>query len=280
MVITALLSFTALSAQIKNAKTESVKIYGNCDMCKSTIEKTGNVRKVAKVVWNKDTQMATLTFDTTKTNQGEILKRIALAGYDSDQFLAPDDVYAKLHGCCKYDRVNKSKLTKTEVIEDHSSHNHIETTEMPIGKTQETDQLEAIFSSYFSLKDALVNSDGNLASAKAKELLNAINAVKMKILTEEEHAVWMKIVKDLKFDSEHIEKTKDVGHQRDHFNTLSDNMYELLKVSKQETPTYLQHCPMANEGKGANWLSKENTIKNPYFGSAMLTCGKTVETIE
>lgn len=280
MVITALLSFTALSAQIKNAKTESVKIYGNCDMCKSTIEKTGNVRKVAKVVWNKDTQMATLTFDTTKTNQGEILKRIALAGYDSDQFLAPDDVYAKLHGCCKYDRVNKSKLTKTEVIEDHSSHNHIETTEMPIGKTQETDQLEAIFSSYFSLKNALVNSDGNLASAKAKELLNAINAVKMKILTEEEHAVWMKIVKDLKFDSEHIEKTKDVGHQRDHFNTLSDNMYELLKVSKQETPTYLQHCPMANEGKGANWLSKENTIKNPYFGSAMLTCGKTVETIE
>jgi hypothetical protein len=37
---------------------------------------------------------------------------------------------------------------------------------------------------------------------------------------------------------------------------------------------------MANSGKGANWLSKENAIKNPYYGSSMLTCGKTVEIIE
>ena len=87
-------------------------------------------------------------------------------------------------------------------------------------------------------------------------------------------------MKDLKFDTEHIEETKVVGHQRDHFNTLSDNMYQLLKVSKQETPTFYQHCPMANNGKGANWLSKENAVKNPYYGSQMLTCGKTVETID
>lgn len=57
-------------------------------------------------------------------------------------------------------------------------------------------------------------------------------------------------------------------------------MYELIKVSKQEKPVYYQHCPMANKGKGANWLSKENAIKNPYYGSQMLTCGSTVETIK
>ena len=60
----------------------------------------------------------------------------------------------------------------------------------------------------------------------------------MNKLSNEEHTVWMKVMKDLIFDTEHIEETKDVGHQRDHFNTLSDNMYQLLKVSKQETPTY------------------------------------------
>lgn len=36
---------------------------------------------------------------------------------------------------------------------------------------------------------------------------------------------------------------------------------------------------MANDSKGANWLSKENNIKNPCFGSKMLSCGKVVETI-
>jgi len=57
-------------------------------------------------------------------------------------------------------------------------------------------------------------------------------------------------------------------------------MYDLIKTTKPETPVYYQHCPMANGGKGANWLSKENAVKNPYYGSQMLTCGKTVETIK
>ena len=95
MAITVLLSFTACNAQIKNAKTESVKIYGNCGMCETTIEKAGNKKKIAKVDWNKDTKMATITYDAKKTNQDAILKRIALSGYDSDKFLAPDDVYNK-----------------------------------------------------------------------------------------------------------------------------------------------------------------------------------------
>ena len=99
-------------------------------------------------------------------------------------------------------------------------------------------------------------------------------------MTTEEHTVWMKVMKDLAFDAEHIAETKDVGHQRDHFTSLSDNIYKLIKVSKQETSVYYQHCPMFNDGKGANWLSKENAIKNPYYGSSMLSCGKTTETIK
>jgi copper chaperone CopZ len=280
IAITALLSFTVVKAQIKNATSESVKIYGNCGMCKSTIEKAGNVKKVAQVDWDKNTKMAKLTYDTSKTNQAEILKRIALAGYDSDQFLAPDDVYSKLPGCCQYDRVKKSERIKTDVMEDHSSHNHDRTTEKPAEVKQDINHLKAVFENYFTLKDALVKSDGNLASVKAKELLNTLNAVQMNKLSNEEHTVWMQIMKDLVFDTEHIEKTKDVSHQRDHFITLSKNVYLLLKVSKQESPIYYQHCPMANDGKGANWLSKENEVKNPYYGSAMLSCGKTVETIK
>lgn len=276
MAITVLLSFTACNAQIKNAKTETVKIYGNCDMCKSTIEKTGNIKKVVKVDWNKDTKTAVLTYDSAKTNQDEILKRIALSGYDSDKFLAPDDVYSKLPECCQYERVNKTSAkvepSKMET-HDHSSHT-------AITEKQETNQLKAIFESYFAVKDALVKSDGNTVSVKAKDLLNAITSVKKETLTADEHTILMKVMKDLSFDAEHISDTKDVGHQRDHFMSLSKNVYELIKVSESETPVYYQHCPMANDGKGANWLSKENAIKNPYYGSQMLTCGKTVETIK
>lgn len=284
VAITFLLSFTACNAQIKNAKTESVKIYGNCGMCETTIEKAGNKKKIAKVDWNKDTKMATITYDAKKTNQDEILKRIALSGYDNETFLAPNDVYAKLPGCCQYERkaqtVVKVETPKTEVKEDHSAHNHNATIEVKQEVKQEVNQLKAVYDNYFAVKDALVKTDGNVSSAKAKELLTAITTVKMEKLDAETHMVWMKIQKDLVLDAEHISETKDASHQRDHFISLSKNMYSLLKVSKYEQPVYYQFCPMANDGKGANWLSKENAVKNPYYGSQMLTCGKVVETIK
>jgi hypothetical protein len=264
---------TSCSGQVKNAKTETVKIYGNCGMCKSTIEKAGNENKLALVEWDKNTKMAKISFDSTKTSADEILKRIALAGYDCEKFLAPDQAYNNLAGCCQYDRVKKESASIEPI-------NAAITNSEKVEAQQEAHPLKAIFDSYFTIKEALVNTDGSTASSKAKELITAISAVKMDKLNASEHTVWMKVMKDLTFDAEHIEETKDAGHQRDHFNTLSDNMYQLLKVSKiDDTPTYYQHCPMANNGKGANWLSKENEVKNPYYGSKMLSCGKTVEKI-
>ena len=271
-----LFSFSSCNAQMKNVKTETVKIYGNCEMCEKTIEGAGNVKKVAEVDWNKDSKMATITYDSTKTNQDEILKRIALAGYDSDKFLAPDDVYSKLAGCCQYERVNKTAIVSTAVIEDHSMHNQ----ENVVETKQEVNQLKTIFESYFTLKDALIKSDGKLSATLAKDLLTNINSVKMDKLSSEEHSVWMKVMSSIKSNSEKIAATTSIEKQRIVFMDLSANFYDLLKVSKQDYSIYYQNCPMYNDGKGANWLSKENAVKNPYYGSQMLTCGKTIETIK
>lgn len=104
VAITLLLSGVAATAQITNSKTEQVKIYGNCGMCKKTIEKSGNLKDIASVDWNKETKMATIIYDSTKTNQSEILKKIALAGYDSESIKAKDEDYNSLHGCCQYER--------------------------------------------------------------------------------------------------------------------------------------------------------------------------------
>ena len=103
IAITVLLS-TTMNAQTKNTKTEEVKVSGNCGMCKKTIEKAGNINDIATVVWNKETKIATVTYDESKTNKEEIAKRIALAGYDSELVKAKDEDYDNLPGCCQYDR--------------------------------------------------------------------------------------------------------------------------------------------------------------------------------
>ncbi len=274
MAIPLLLSIVVSNAQIKNAKTESVKIYGNCGMCKATIEKAGSLKNIASVDWNADTKMAVFAYDPKITTQDEILKRIALAGYDSDKFLAPDAVYSKLAGCCQYNREAKIPV-KIDAISgaDISEHSEMD---MSNHSTTTENQLKSVFDNYFLLKDALIKTDGNTASLKAKDLLSAITDVKMETLNKDEHLAWMKILKDLTADAQSISETQDIKKQRETFKSLSKHTYTLIKASKPTEAIYYQYCPMQD----ANWLSKENAVKNPYYGSQMLSCGKTIETIK
>lgn len=278
-MVSIVLSNVSCSAQQKNQKTETVKIYGNCGMCETTIEKAGNMKDLSSIDWDKDSKMALISYDSLKTSKEEILKRIALAGYDSDIFLAPDDTYANLPGCCQYERAKKSSREKSESDMDMDTSDHsMHTKEM--NETKDSNLLMAVYEHYFAVKDALVKTDGATASGHAKALATAIDDLKMDKLPMDIHMVWMDVLENLKVNTKQIADTQDTGRQREHFMLLSKDMYTLMKVSKPETPTYYQFCPMANDGKGANWLSKENAIKNPYYGSQMLTCGKTVETLE
>ena len=109
--MTLLLSVTFVNAQVKNKTIETVKINGNCGMCKKTIETAANIDKVAKVNWDTQTKTATVSYDKNKTTIEVILKRIADAGYDNEKFVAPDEVYNNLHGCCQYDREKFAVIT-------------------------------------------------------------------------------------------------------------------------------------------------------------------------
>jgi hypothetical protein len=284
------LSTTACNAQkIKNQKTETVHIYGNCGMCKNTIENAGNKKKEAKVEWNKETKMASIAYDSLKTTSGEILKRIALSGYDNQLFMSPEDTYNNLPNCCQYERAKKEVSTTEpmlEMTENHNQHSHSDKMEMteiksePKAEITKTNDLKLVFDDYFALKNALIKSDGNLASNKANDLMKSLESVRMNNLEMDVHMVWMKVMKALKTDAQNIANSQDEKVQRTHFISLSDNMYQLLKVAKYDVPVYYQHCPMANDGKGANWLSTKSAVKNPYYGSMMLNCGKVVETID
>ncbi len=263
-------------AQIKNLKTETVAVYGNCDMCKKKIEAAAYTKKESSAVWNKDSKTATLSFDSTRTTADAILKKIALAGYDNKYYLAPDLAYNKLDQCCQYDR--KEKKTAVAQHSAHSGHAMSAMTEKENVKQQSL--LSGVYNAYFALKDALIKGDGKTAAANAKELYNAVDAVPMDKLPAAQHTVWMKYMKDISYNAEHIKGTTEVDHQREHFAKLSPVMFEVMKAIKADYPVYYDHCPMYNDGKGGDWLSKENGIKNPYYGSQMLTCGSTKEVIK
>lgn len=78
MLMLLLLSLTISNAQIINEKTEKVKIFGNCGMCKKTIEKAGSLTDVAIVKWDNETKMATLTYDAKKNKSRRNLNKNCL----------------------------------------------------------------------------------------------------------------------------------------------------------------------------------------------------------
>lgn len=83
----------------------SFGVRGNCEMCKTTIEKAANsVSGVVHVNWNVDKKKIDVSFDDTKTDAMAIHKAIAESGYDTEKYSGSEDAYNQLPSCCKYDR--------------------------------------------------------------------------------------------------------------------------------------------------------------------------------
>jgi hypothetical protein len=137
-------------------------------------------------------------------------------------------------------------------------------------ESQQQNQLSQLLSHYYGIKDALVAGNSSNAAASAEQFIKTLNAVDYKVISEGNIIALLK-------DATPISVSKDIKKQRDQFDNLSSNMAVLAKAVKlSEKPIFQAYCPM----KKAGWLSPEQEIKNPYYGSAMLTCGKFVETIQ
>jgi mercuric ion binding protein len=109
-----LIATIALSAaKAQDVKTDTFKVWGNCGMCKKTIEKAANVNGVQKAEWNRETKVFTLLYNPAVTTNDKIQKAIAAAGYDTEKFTGDDKAYEKLPGCCHYDRKKKDDGNQT-----------------------------------------------------------------------------------------------------------------------------------------------------------------------
>ena len=85
-------------------KTETFKVWGNCEKCKKTIEESCVIDGVKEKNWNVESTLMTVTFDTTKISLDAIQQSIAKAGYDNDKYYGDDYAYGKLEACCQYER--------------------------------------------------------------------------------------------------------------------------------------------------------------------------------
>jgi copper chaperone CopZ len=102
--LTCCILLAACSNPISHNKSAIVQISGNCGMCEKTIEEAGQITGICDVDWSQETKQAKIQFDSSKTNQSEILKRIADAGYDNEMHQATNSAYESLHECCHYER--------------------------------------------------------------------------------------------------------------------------------------------------------------------------------
>ena len=135
-------------------------------------------------------------------------------------------------------------------------------------KTIDKKSQNVLLENYLKIKNALVQTDGATASKAASELVASIGANPDELFQK------------IRFDAQHIADTENPDHQRDHFNTLSDNIYQWVKATESnEQKLYRQYCPMAFDNSGAYWLSAEKEINNPYFGNKMLRCGSVKEEL-
>ncbi|MBC9794976.1 DUF3347 domain-containing protein [Sinomicrobium weinanense] len=135
-----------------------------------------------------------------------------------------------------------------------------------------------IVNQYLDLKNALVESNSEKAAQAGGKLAKTLKKFDVSSYEQGQQQELKEIVEDAIEHGEHISKSK-IGHQREHFEILSEDIVDMVAITGTSQTLYQQYCPMYNENKGGFWLSTEEEIKNPYFGSKMLTCGKVQKKI-
>ena len=141
--------------------------------------------------------------------------------------------------------------------------------------------VSGLLQTYLKMKNDLAKDDDKGAADAGNQLLKALNDFDQSSLKEADKKAFADIADDAKEHAEHIGMNAgNIKHQREHFDMLSKDMYDLVKKYGAGGKIYVDFCPMYNDNKGATWLSEIKEIKNPYFGKGMNTCGEVKEQLQ
>lgn len=142
-------------------------------------------------------------------------------------------------------------------------------------------QLTLLFNSYVGLKNALVDSDVKSAQVEAAKVAGQLGKVEMHLLSPDAHKPWMEFHDKIKSSLSEIKSGTEIASLRADFIPLSEAMANAIEVFGVHGITiFKDYCPMADENRGAIWLSEVKEIRNPYFGEKMLKCGEVRQTFE
>jgi hypothetical protein len=139
---------------------------------------------------------------------------------------------------------------------------------------------DEIINGYLQLKNALAADDDKAAAAAGNVMTKAMASFDKSVLSADQAKIYNDIEAGVKEHAEHIgENVGNIHHQREHFESLSQDIYDLAKAVGSGQKLYFDHCPMYNNKKGANWISETKEIQNPYLGKSMPTCGSLKEEL-
>lgn len=153
-----------------------------------------------------------------------------------------------------------------------------DTTSMNMPATPATADISGIVTHYLHIKNALVSNNSSEAATAAKEFISVASSIDKTKLTTEGQKMFGDVSASLNEHATHISTNgSNIKHQREHFQELSEDVYDLVKVVGSNTTLYKDYCPMLK----ANWISETKDINNPYYGngSDMATCGELKETL-
>lgn len=174
-----------------------------------------------------------------------------------------------------------NKQEQKSVEENHSEMNHDNTDGHHDGEKKEMSMSgngnsQTVLNDYFTLKDALVADENAKAKALGATLATTLGKLDISKYTDTQKADLKDIIEDAVEHAEHISES-DIAHQREHFKVLSKDITDMVAITGTENTLYQQFCPMYDGGSA--WLSMSKDVKNPYYGSKMLTCGKVQKEI-
>lgn len=147
-------------------------------------------------------------------------------------------------------------------------------------KVERSKSATTIIDNYLALKDALVADNSNKAASSGKMLFDAFTKFDISSQSKTQQKELGEIIEDASEHAEHIsENSGNIGHQREHFETLSTDIKDLVVITGADRNLYQIFCPMYNNNKGGSWLSSSDEIKNPFLGSKMMKCGSVMQEI-
>jgi membrane fusion protein, copper/silver efflux system len=176
----------------------------------------------------------------------------------------------------------------TAIAQDHSGHNmdkadhkmdmnHEESAGIRYDVSADFQkQMNAVYQASLELNKAFVADDAAAVKEKAGTMIHRVSEVDMSLLKGEAHMAWMKNMKAISDGLDKITVTSELDAQRKAYASVSENLYHAVKSFGVGETVYYQYCPMEK----SSWLSDSEEVNNPYFGSKMLKCGSTKETID